>query len=136
MLRLDEAAGAYCRLDVGEPLFNAAVSGTTDQLFVTMEDGFAEFAGSNAGLSYEWHSGERLFPAPINFACGVVDAVGTATLTVFADGVLRATVAISGRTSFRLPGGARAYRWSVKLAGTATIREVSLAQSFSELRGV
>lgn len=136
LLRLDEAAGAYCRLDVGEPLFSAAVSGTTDQLFVTTEDGFAEFAGSNASLSYEWHSGERLFPAPINFACGVVDAVGTATLTVFADGVLRATVAISGRTSFRLPGGARAYRWSVKLTGTATIREVSLAQSFSELRGV
>ena len=136
LLRLDEAAGAYCRLDVGEPLFNAAVSGTTDQLFVTMEDGFAEFAASNTGLSYEWHSGERLFPAPINFACGVVDAVGTAALTVFADGVLRATVAISGRTSFRLPGGARAYRWSVKLTGTATIREVSLAQSFSELRGV
>ena len=136
LLRLDEAAGAYCRLDVGEPLFNAAVSGTTDQLFVTMEDGFAEFAASNTGLSYEWHSGERLFPAPINFACGVVDAVGTAALTVFADGVLRATVAISGRTSFRLPGGARAYRWSVKLTGTATIREVSLAQSFSELRSV
>ena len=136
LLRLDEAAGAYCRLDVGEPLFNAAVSGTTDQLFVTMEDGFAEFAASNTNLSYEWHSGERLFPAPINFACGVVDAVGTAALTVFADGVLRATVAISGRTSFRLPGGARAYRWSVKLTGTATIREVSLAQSFAELKGV
>ena len=136
LLRLDEAAGAYCRLDVGESLFNAAVSGTTDQLFVTMEDGFAEFAASNTNLSYEWHSSERLFPLPVNFACGVVDAVGAATLEVYADGALRGTVAVSGRTSFRLPGGAPAYRWSVKLTGTATIREVSLAQSFAELKGV
>ena len=136
LLRLDEATGAFCRLDAGQPLYSAAVSGTTDQLFVTTATGFAEFAGSSAGLAYEWHSGDRLFPLPINFACGVVDAVGAATLTVFADGVQRATVSISGRTSFRLPGGSPAYRWSVKLTGTAVVREVSLAQSFAELKGV
>lgn len=136
LLRLDEASGAYCRLDAGLPLYGAAVSGTTDQLFVLTETGFAEFAGSNTGLTLEWHSGERLFPLPVNFACGVVDAVGTATLTVHADGALRATVSVSGRTAFRLPGGAPAHRWSVKLAGTATVREVSLAQSFAELKGV
>ena len=112
------------------------MSGTTDQLFVTTETGFAEFAGSSTSLSCEWHSGDRLFPLPVNFACGVVDAVGAATLEVYADGALRGTVAVSGRTSFRLPGGAPAYRWSVKLTGTATIREVSLAQSFAELKGV
>ena len=136
VLRLDEAAGSYSRLDAGQSLYNAAVSGTTDQLFVTTATGFAEFAGSSTNLAYEWRSGERLFPLPIGFACGVVDAVGTATLEVYADGVLRGTVAVSGRTNFRLPPNGPAYRWSVKLTGTATVREVSLAQSFAELKGV
>ena len=45
------------------------------------------------------------------------------------DGVLRGTVAVSGRTNFRLPPNGPAYRWSVKLTSTATVREVSLAQS-------
>lgn len=135
VLRLDEAAGSYSRLDAGQSLYNAAVSGTTDQLFVTTATGFAEFAGSSTDLAYEWRSGERLFPLPIGFACGVVDAVGTATLEVYADGVLRGTVAVSGRTNFRLPPNGPAYRWSVKLTGTAVVREVSLAQSFAELKG-
>ena len=62
--------------------------------------------------------------------------MGTATLEVYADNVLRSTVAVSGRTNFRLPPNGPAYRWSVKLTGTATVREVSLAQSFAELKGV
>lgn len=136
LLRLDEAAGSHCRLDAGQAIYGTAVSGTTDQLFVTTATGFAEFAGSSTDLAYEWRSGERLFPLPIGFACGVVDAVGTATLEVYADGVLRGTVAVSGRTNFRLPPNGPAYRWSVKLTGTATVREVSLAQSFAELKGV
>lgn len=136
ILRLDEAAGSYSRLDAGQSLYNAAVSGTTDQLFVTTATGFAEFAGSSTDLAYEWRSGDRLFPLPVGFACGVVDAVGTATLEVYADGVLRGTVAVSGRTNFRLPPNGPAYRWSVKLTGTAVVREVSLAQSFAELKGV
>lgn len=136
LLQLDEAAGSYCRLDVGQPIYNAAVSGTTDQLFVTTATGFAEFAASSTNLAYEWLSGERLFPMPVNFACGVVDAVGTGTLQVYGDGVLRGTVAISGRASFRLAGGQPCHRWSVNITGSATIREISLAQSFAELKGV
>ena len=134
LLKLDEAAGSYCRLDAGQALYGAAVSGTTDQLFVTTATGFAEFATGD-DLTYVWQSGDRLFPLPTNFAAGVVDAVGAASLQVFADGALRATVAISGRTSFRLPSGNPAYRWSVKLTGTATVREISLAGSFAELKG-
>ena len=136
LLRLDEAASAYEKLDLGQPIYGAAVSATTDQLYVTTATGFAEFAGSSSPLSYAWQSGDRLFPLPVGFACGVVDAVGTATLEVFAEGVSRGTVAVSGRTSFRLAPGSPAYRWSIKVTGTATIREVSLAQSFAELKGV
>lgn len=136
LLRLDETTGqSYETLDVGQAIYGTAVSESTDQLYVTTATGFAEFAGSSTLLTYTWRSGERLFPMPVNFACGLVDAAGTATLDVYADNVLRSTVAIDGRTSFRLSGGQPAYRWSIKLTGTATIREVSLAQSFAELKG-
>lgn len=136
LLQLDEASGSYCRVDVGQQLYGVAVSGTTDQLFVTTDTGFAEFADGSTNLAAEWHSGDRLFPSPQNFACGVVDASGACTLTIYADGSVRYTTAISNRTSFRIPPGAPAYRWSVRVVGAATVREISLAQSFAELKGV
>lgn len=136
LIQLDEAAGSYCRVDVGQTLYGAAVSGTTDQLFVTTATGFAEFADSSTNLTAEWRSGDRIFPAPQNFSCGVVDAVGACTLTIYADGAVRHTASISNRTSFRIPPGAPAYRWSVRVVGTATVREISLAQAFAELKGV
>ena len=137
LLKLDEAAGSYCRLDAGQPLYGAAVSGTTDQLFVTTATGFAEFAAGDA-LSYVWWSGDRLFQTLVNFSAGVVDAdpiTGTATLQIYADGELRHIQHISGRTSFRLFSGPSAYRWSIQINGTATIREISLGASFAELKG-
>jgi hypothetical protein len=134
LIRLDEADGMLCRLDVGQSLYGAAVSSTTDQLFALTSTGFAEFAAGSS-LAYEWWSGEKLYPLPVNFAAGVVDAVGTATMTIYADGTLRHTTSISGRTTLRMPAGAPAYRWSVRLVGTATVREVSLGASFAELKG-
>lgn len=135
IINLEEGAGALTRLDLGQSIYGAAVSGMTDQLYALTATGFAEFAAGTA-LSYEWWSGEKLFPLPVNFGACVVDAVGTATLYVYADGTLRHTAAVSGRTSIRLPPGRSAYRWSVRLTGTATIREVSLGASFAELKGV
>lgn len=131
---LDLEASSYSRLDVGRSIYGLAVSGTTDQLFVTLSNGFAEFATAAQGLGYTWHSGDRLFPQPVNFGAGVVDAVGQAALYVYADGTLRAEIPIDDRTSFRLPSGTPAYRWSLRVAGTATVREISLASSFAELK--
>lgn len=135
LIRLDEAAGSFARLDVGQALYGASVSGTTDQLFVTTATGFAEFGGGT-NLTYTWHSGDKLFPLPVNFAAGVIDCTGSVTIQIYADGALRHSQAVTGRTSFRLPGGLSASRWSVKLLGTAVVREVSLGASFEELRAV
>lgn len=135
LINLDAGSGALTRIDVGQPLYGASVSGATDQLFALTATGFAEFTGGTA-LTYEWWSGDKLHPSPVNYAAGVVDAVGSATLYVYADGTLRHTAAVSGRTAFRLPAGDPAYRWSVRLVGTAVVREVSLGASFAELKGV
>lgn len=134
VMRLDEEAGSFVNVTGLQQLYGAFVSGSTDQLFVTTGSGFAEWGGSSSSMTYSWHSGKEVLPSPISFACGIVDAVGTATLTIYCDGVVRATVAVSGYTAFRIPSGSPGYRWSVKLDGTATVREVSLGMSFAELK--
>ena len=121
------------RISLGRAIYGAAVSGTTDQLFALTDTGFAEFAVGDE-LPLEWWSGEKLLPAPTGFAAGVVDASGAATLEIYADKALRHTVSISGRTSFRLPPGPPALRWSVRIVGSAVITEISLGASFSELK--
>ena len=135
-VRLDESEGSYQRLDLGQSIYGAAVSATTDQLFLTTATGFAEFTGSSSALEYRWFSGERLLPGPVAFSCGVIDAVGSGELWLAADGGDIGPIAFSGRTSFRIPPTNPAYRWSVDIYGTATVREISLAQSFSELKGL
>lgn len=135
LLRLDESAGSFCRLDAGEAIYGVAVSATTDQLYVGTAAGFAEF-GVGTALTYVWHSAERMHPQPVNFAAATIDCDGAVTVEVFADGLARHSQPVTGRTAFRLPPGPAAYRWAVRLAGTATVREVSLAGSFAELKGV
>ena len=135
LIDLNEGGGALCRLDVGKTLYGAHRAATTDQLFVGDETGFSEFANGKNLLEYEWHSGESTFAKPQNFAAGVVDAVGVATLTVYEGTNVRATVSVSNRTYFRIQPGKPGYRWSVKVVGNATVREISLGMSFAELKG-
>ena len=98
LIDLNEGGGAMCRLDVGRQLFSAHRAATTDQLFVGDETGFSEFAVGETTLPFEWHSGQKTYPKPVNFAKGVVDAVGVATLTVYEGENVRATVSVAGRT--------------------------------------
>ena len=63
----------------------------------------------------------------------MVDALGQGDLAVFADGELLAEVRVDGFTRAKLPHTTAALRWSVELAGTATVRRVSLATSFAEV---
>ena len=135
-VRLDESEGSYQSLNLGQSIYGAAVSATTDQLFLTTATGFAEFMGSSSALEYQWLSGERLLPSPASLSCGVIDAVGSGELWLAADGYDIGPIAFSGRTSFRIPPTNPAYRWSVDIYGTATVREVSLGQSFAELKGI
>lgn len=136
LIDLNEGGGAMCRLDVGRPLFSAHRAATTDQLFVGDETGFSEFAVGETTLPFEWHSGQKTYPKPVNFAAGVIDAVGVATLKVYEGSNVRATVSVAGRTYFRIEPGPSGYRWSVKVEGSVIVREISLAASFAELKGI
>lgn len=141
LLRLDEAEGSLSMLNLDFPTVGGAVvkpmglsvCASTDQLFLTTNDGVAEFA-VGAPLQCEWHSGDVRYPAPVNFGAVIVDCVGVAQVQVYADDVLRVTQACDGHTSFRLPSGSPALRWSVKVTGTAIVRRIVLASSFAEIK--
>lgn len=135
LLRLDESEGAYSRVAAGTTIYNAVVSGTTDQLLATTDTGFAQFA-DGADLTYEWHSRIHYFTRPVNFAAGSIDCDGSVAIEVYADGVLRHTLAATTQTYFRLPSGLAAQRWEVRLTGTATVHSVSLGTTFVELKQV
>ena len=130
-----EGPGGFCRLDFGRQVYGTGVSGKTDQLFIGDATGFAEFAAiDSAPLEYEWRSKEHLFKSPTTFAAGLVDCVGDVEVTVMADGVDVVTVTASGVTPFRIPAHAQAFRWSVKLVGTAKVKRVTLGSSFEEVQ--
>lgn len=126
--------GGFCRLDFGKPVHGTGVSGKTDQMFVCDATGFSEFAVGTVPMDYVWHSKEHLFPQPMSFAAGLVDCVGDVQVTVMADGVEIASVSASDITPFRVPPGVSAFRWSVKLEGTAIVKRVSLGASFEEIQ--
>lgn len=136
MIGLDSESGGYQLLSLDQLIYGAAVSSSTDQLFMTTATGFAEFAGSTSSLQYNWRSGDRLYPRPVSFACGVVDAVGAGEVFITCDGNEVGPIVFSGRTSFRLPPMSPGYRWMIDVYGDARVREISLAQSFSELQGI
>lgn len=85
-------------------------------------------------LTYEWKS--KIFESPVAMNLGVlkVTCVGTVTVKVFADEVLRATVICTNDTISRLPAGFVAHEWRVELKGTAHIDSIKLATAVKELR--
>lgn len=136
VIRLDEAQGEYCTLNVGQPIYGLTVSSTTDELYVCTATGAAVFAGSASGLTAVWHSADARFPKPVCFGAARVECTGTTSIELLRDGAVVFTKSVTGDASFRLPSIAPSDRWSVRLTGTATVRQVSLAASFAELQQV
>lgn len=85
-------------------------------------------------LAMVWHSGEFLYPRPVAFGAAMIDCSGNVTVEVFGDLDLIHTQVCTTTTFFRLPPVSAKERWSVRLSGTATVRQVALGSSFMELR--
>ena len=136
LLDLDEPSGGISSLDVGQPIYGASVSGTTDTLYLCTATGFAEMEGGAGSLDTVWESGDVLFPRPVTFAAAIIDCSGSWTIKLWADGVLVLTETASARKAFRLPGDApQALRWSVELSGTGTVKGFEMGASFAALQG-
>ncbi|MGH2343376.1 hypothetical protein ACRC7T_18075 [Segnochrobactraceae bacterium EtOH-i3] len=92
----------------------------------------------NPRLSQTWKSKQFVLPAHTNFGTLLIEAepVGseTATVKVYADGVLKATVTKLNEPA-RLPSGFLARQWEMEVTGTAPVTGLTLAMSPAEIAG-
>lgn len=121
----------------------------TDSMYVVTFSGGAStisrFADENQlGQACSYWTRDVILPKPLNMGVLQVVGTGTVTVSVYADGVLRAgpTPMVLGSPAnalqIRLPAGFEARRWSVSmsLATGATVSEVYLAGTPLELMSV
>jgi hypothetical protein len=108
----------------------------SDQLYLVQGQNLSQYGGSASAATYEWWSKDYILPRPIALTVGYIDCSGPVTVTVYADGVQRFQGTYYAKAYFRMPSGSKALRWSYKLAGTGTVKEISLAERRQELRSV
>ena len=134
LINLDASPRYYTRINAGESLYSASVSGTTDQLLIGTATGAGEF-GKGSAMSMTWHSKEYRYPAPVSFSAGEIDCEGALTVEFIADGVTVQTIAASGFTEFRFDDHNPAWKWSVRVTGTGSLTKIAVGPSFDALKG-
>jgi len=134
-IRLDgEGGGNLTSLSsVSDALY---VLPASDQLYLVQGQNLMQYNGSAISPAYEWWSRDYILPKPTVLTAGYINCFGPVTVTVYADGVQRYQQQFFAAGYFRMPSGSKALRWSYKLSGTGTVKEISLAERRQELRSV
>jgi hypothetical protein len=146
MLSIDEATGAMTDL----PLLKARchfVSPIADQCFFALGTSLFQFMAGDPEGPLLWQSREIVLPRPINLGCMQVLCVGDWTVEVFAydretggvfEGMQRKHIqsGLSGQVTFTLPSGFTSDRWQFRISGMGIFRELRVATSMFELRGL
>lgn len=121
-------------------VWGAHVDPQTDTLHLLTESAGASAVQAfkqGAPLSYAWQSRDIVTGIAVtpraaqvrgDFAAG-----GSVTFTLVQDGAEVFAHEVTDDAVFRLPGGARARRYAIRLEGTALVREVRLGLSVSEV---
>lgn len=107
-----------------------------DQLYVLDNNQVKRW---DAGTLMTYRARSKVFraPQPLNFAAAEVVADSyPVTFRVFADGVLKHTQTVQGRSPFRLPAGFMALDWQMELQGDDAVQGVAMATSMQELSNV
>lgn len=89
-------------------------------------------------LAYTWRSKVFETPKQMNFAWAQVLVTDDkpVTFNLYADGIIKYTIAITDDKPFRLPSGYKSKYWEVELTGTGSVRSVLMAESIKELQQV
>lgn len=136
-IRLDSEGGGNLTMRDGTTYADALyVLPASDQLYAVRGNKLYQHNGSAANQDYDWAGKDHILPKPTLFTAGYINCVGDVRLTVYADGVVRHTQVFTGKTYFRMPTGQKALRWSIRLSGSATVKEISLAERREELARV
>jgi hypothetical protein len=141
MIRLDEAAGSYTRLDFQQPWECSFYLPLADGLYIAAGNTVWAW-GATDRVACDWTSKEFVLPRPTNFgAIQVVVSWGTAFVTLFAQisGVWRqiSSKALSvGTHTYRLPAGFKSTRFKLVMNGELEVLEVRIAETMKELASV
>jgi hypothetical protein len=128
----DDAPGQYTQFNEQfDSMFRLPVA---DALYYSLGADIYQF---RAGLpySYTWWSREYTLPSQRNLGAGFMRASGPVMLTVYIDGQQWWTGEVSPGY-FRLPPGRTGLQWSVKVEGSATVKELTIARTMTELKRV
>jgi hypothetical protein len=84
---------------------------------------------------YRWKSKKYVFPGTVTFAFAKVvhDCDGFVRLKIYCDGICVYDTAVSGSQPIALPPSVVGVTWEVEVHGTATVHEIHMATSISEL---
>lgn len=135
-LIFDFKARAFSYLDQGADAVFADKAGLYALLGTTIYD---LFPVAGAGRTGKWYSKTFRLARPQSFGWLMLDFSGrasgtpTATVRIYADGVLLDTATMSGTDPVRLPPG-RFHDWRVEVESTSPIDGVVLASSVEELK--
>lgn len=130
IVRMDDGPATYTR--TAERWDSAFQLPVTDTLYYSIGQSVYRFRGG-APNTLTWQGKDHVFSRYEMFGAGYLRADGPVTITVYADGTLYFTGTVQPGY-FRLPGGRKALRWSVKLNSSAEIHELALASTMAELR--
>lgn len=93
-------------------------------------------ADGDAPSAYSWKSKQVSLdrPASMTSARVLADSYDSLTLTVYADGAEHHTQAVASALPIRMPRSGRKRSWQVKVSGTDAVREISIAETVTELQ--
>lgn len=92
---------------------------------------------AGAALTFNWKSKVFRAPTPLNMgAAQVIASSYPVTLEVYADGALKHSQSVANENVFRLPAGYLASKWEVRVTGTAHVREIVIAETVQDLKGM
>ena len=130
VIRLDEAEGTYTKLS--DTANCDAILPQTDGLYFAAGNKVYQFQGGSP-KPLIWQSRDVILPKPINFGAGHFIGSGSFTLSFYSDGQIRYSQSVTGDRFFRMPAGFKARRFSVRITGTGTVKELYVAETMTEL---
>lgn len=133
MLDPNNPAGIYF-LDIG---YTAAhFDELRDQLYVLDGSNVKKW---DTGTAMTVRAVSKVFRSPTMVNFGAAEVVADAypvTISIYADGVLKHTQDVMGRSPFRLPSGFSAMDWQIEVSGIYPVQGVVLATMMEELAQV
>lgn len=130
IIRLDEAVGLFTRTTLGfDSMFLLPVN---DALYYSIGSAVYQY-NAGAAKTFDWWSKDFIFPEHATFGAGYIRCDGPVTLKLYAEGVLVYERQLT-TGHFRIRDLKKQLRWSIRLTGTNTVRELHLARSMGEFK--